>query len=228
MRTVIAGGHGQIALRLATLLENRGDEVVGVVRNPAHRAEVEATGAACVVLDLERATPGELAVVLAGADAVVFAAGAGPGSSAERKDTMDRAGAELLADAAAEAAVRRYLLISAAGVDGEPDPGRGAVWVAYVLAKRASELALQARTDLDWTILRPGRLTDDPGTGRVLLAPPPVERAEVSRDDTAAVLAALLDAPGTAGLTLELRGGTRAGGEQDIAKAVAAVQHARS
>ncbi|MHA6791944.1 SDR family oxidoreductase [Pseudonocardia bannensis] len=206
MRVVIAGGHGQIALRLATLLAGRGDEVMGVVRNPGHVDDVEATGASAVVLDLESATADELATHLGGADAVVFAAGAGPGSGVARKDTVDRAAAELLSDAAAQAGVRRYLLISSTGVDEPPAEGTDEVWAAYLRAKKAAEDAIRA-TDLDWTILRPGRLTDDPGTGRVRLAPPPVDRDEVSRDDTAAVLAALLDAPGTAGQTLELRAG---------------------
>jgi len=219
MRTVIAGGHGKIALRLATLLVSRGDEVVGVVRNPDHRADVEDTGASVVVLDLESATATELATHLAGADAVVFAAGAGPGSGAARKDTVDRAAAELLADAAAQAAVRRYLLVSSTGVDADLDPGSDEVWVAYLRAKRAAEQALRPRTDLDLTILRPGPLTDDPGEGRVRMSTGPLDRRAVTRDDTAAVLAALLAAPGTSGLTLELMGG-----DTPIAEAVAEVQ----
>lgn len=217
MHVVIAGGHGKIALRLATLLAGRGDTVTGVVRNPDHRADVEATGASAVVLDLEAAGVDELAAHLEGADAVVFAAGAGPGSGVARKDTVDRAAAELLADAARRAGVRRYLLVSSTGVDAEPAPGTDEVWAAYLRAKRAAEDALSV-TDLEWTILRPGRLTDDPGTGRVLLAAPPVDRDEVTRDDTAAVLAALLDAPGTAGLTLELRAG-----RDDVLEAVTRV-----
>jgi nucleoside-diphosphate-sugar epimerase len=219
MRTVIAGGHGKIGLRLATLLAGRGDEVVGVVRNPDHREDVEATGATCVVLDLESAGAADLAPHLEGADSVVFAAGAGPNSGAARKDTVDRAAAELLADAAVQAGVRRYLLVSSTGVDAEPAPDRGEVWAAYLVAKKAAEEAIRAHADLDWTILRPGLLTDYPGVGRVLLAPPPVEKGEISRDDTAAVLAALLDTPGTAGMVLELHDG-----DQEIHEAVAAVQ----
>ena len=149
---------------------------------------------------------------------MVFAAGAGPGSGVARKDTVDRAAAVLLADAARLAGVRRYLLVSSTGVDEPPDPehGRGVGGVpAGQEGRRGGDLRA---TDLDWTILRPGRLTDDPGTGRVLLAPPPVERADVTRDDTAAVLAALLDAPGTAGKVLELREG-----DDDVREAVAAV-----
>ena len=180
--------------------------VTGLVRNPDHQAEVEQTGAHPVVLDLEAASLAELADHMVGADAVVFAAGAGPGSGAARKDTVDRAAAVLLADAARQTGVRRYLLVSSTGVDAPPEPGTDEVWAAYLRAKKAAEEAIR-ESDLEWTILRPGALTDDPGTGRVLLAPPPVERGPVTRDDTAAVLAALLDAPGSAGKVLELRAG---------------------
>lgn len=216
MRVVIAGGHGKVALRLAALLAGRGDVVTGVVRNPDHRADLETAGASAVVCDLETATTDELTAHLTGADAVVFAAGAGPGSGIDRKDSVDRAAAVLLAEAATLAGVRRYLLVSATGVDDEPAPGTDEVWAAYLRAKKAAEDAVRA-FDLDWTVLRPGRLTDDPATGRVLLGPPPVQPADVTRDDTAAVLAALLDTPDTSGLTLELRGG-----EDDILEAVTA------
>jgi uncharacterized protein YbjT (DUF2867 family) len=217
VHVVIAGGHGKIALRLAALLAGRGDVVTSVVRNPDHREDVETAGATAVVADLETVSAAELANSLTGADAVVFAAGAGPGSGAARKDSVDRAAAVLLAEAATAAGVRRYLLVSSMGVDAEPAAGTDEVWAAYLRAKKAAEEAVRA-TGLDWTILRPGSLTDDPGTGRVLLAPPPVERGDVTRDDTAATLAALLDAPATAGLVLELREG-----DSDLAEAVASV-----
>jgi uncharacterized protein YbjT (DUF2867 family) len=217
VHVVIAGGHGKIALRLAALLAGRGDVVTSVVRNPDHREDVETAGATAVVADLETVSAAELANSLTGADAVVFAAGAGPGSGAARKDSVDRAAAVLLAEAATAAGVRRYLLVSSMGVDAEPAAGTDEVWAAYMRAKKEAEEAVRA-TGLDWTILRPGSLTDDPGTGRVLLAPPPVERGDVTRDDTAATLAALLDAPATAGLVLELREG-----DSDLAEAVASV-----
>ncbi len=207
MHVVIAGGHGKIGLRLAALLANRGDVVTGVVRNPDHGPDLEKVGAAAAVLDLETADADELAAVLAGADSVVFAAGAGPGSGVDRKETVDRAAAVLLADAARIAGVRRYLLVSSPGVDSPPAPERGEVWGAYIAAKKAAEEAIRSADHLDWTVLRPGSLTDDPGGGRVLLAPPPVALGPVTRDDTAAVLLALLDAPGSAGKVLELREG---------------------
>jgi uncharacterized protein YbjT (DUF2867 family) len=203
---VIAGGHGKIALLLTRQLATRGDRVVGLVRNPDHVADVEEQGAVAVVADLESVSAAELAEHLRPADAVVFAAGAGPGSGAARKDTVDRGAAVLLADAARLAGVRRYLLVSSPNVDNPPAEGTDEVWAAYLRAKKAAEVAV-AETDLDWTILRPGALTDDPPTGEVTLAPPPVGYGEVSRADTATTLVALLDEPGTAGQVLELRAG---------------------
>jgi uncharacterized protein YbjT (DUF2867 family) len=202
MRVVVAGGHGQIALRLERLLAARGDHVVGLVRNPDHVPDLEDVGAAGLVLDLEDASPVDVAAVAKGADAVVFAAGAGPGSGAARKDTVDRAAAALLADAAERTGVRRYLLVSSVGVESAPPPGTDEVFAAYLRAKAAAEADITAR-DLDWTILRPGRLTDDPGTGFVQLERR-VPRGSIPRDDVAAVLVALLDEPASAGLVLEL------------------------
>ncbi|MET8565338.1 SDR family oxidoreductase [Streptomyces flaveolus] len=206
MRIVIAGGHGQIALRLERLLTARGDQAVGLVRRPEQAEDLRAAGAQPVVCDLESASVRQVADHLAGADAVVFAAGAGPRSGAARKETVDRAAAVLLADAAQAAGVRRFLMISGKGVGDEPPLGTDPVFAAYLRAKEQADADLRSREALDWTILRPGRLTDDPGTGRVALAEstPP---GDVTRDDVAAVLLALLDEPGTAGLTLELTGG---------------------
>ena len=206
MRVVIAGGHGKIALLLEHLLAERGDQAVGLVRNPAHIADVQRAGAEAVVCDLEAASAEDVAVLLSGADAVVFAAGAGPGSSAPRKDSVDRGASVLMADAAERAGVRRFVQISSMGAGQPPRPGTDEVWAAYLTAKTAAEDDLRAR-DLDWTILRPGRLTDAPPTGRIRLAPPPVPRDTVSRADVAAVIAALLDNPSTRRQTLELVGG---------------------
>ncbi|MBB1262406.1 NAD(P)H-binding protein [Streptomyces alkaliterrae] len=212
MHTVIAGGAGQIATRLERLLADRGDTAHGLIRDtgPSERSEkadaVRAAGAEPVVCDLESADVDEVADLLRGADAAVFAAGAGPGSGAARKETVDRAAAELFAEAAARAGVRRLLIVSAMRVDEEPPPGTDPVFAAYLRAKGAADAAIRARDDLDWTILRPGRLTNTPGTGRVHLAEH-TGRADVSRDDVAAVLLALLDEPATARRTLELVAG---------------------
>ncbi|MFI9026697.1 SDR family oxidoreductase [Streptomyces sp. NPDC053560] len=206
MRIVIAGGHGQIALRLERLLAARGDEVAGIVRRPEQAGDLLAAGAEPVVCDLEKASAGEVARHLDGADAAVFAAGAGPGSGEDRKETVDRDAAKLFANAAEAAGVRRFVVISAMGADHEPPEGTDPVFAAYLRAKGAADADVRARTALDWTILRPGRLTNDPGTGSVRLAES-TGRGEVSRDDVAAVLVALLDEPATSGRTLELIGG---------------------
>jgi uncharacterized protein YbjT (DUF2867 family) len=215
MRVVIAGGHGKIALRLERLLAARGDEVVGIIRNPAQAADLAEQGATALILDLEKADVDSLAPELAGADAAVFAAGAGPGSGAARKDTVDRAAAGLLVAAAETAGVRRYLLISSMGASDAPPAGTDEVFAAYLRAKAASEKTLR-ESDLDWTILRPGRLTDEPGSGMVRLARS-VRRGSVSRDDVAAVLVALLDEPRAIGQTLEV-----VAGDMPVAEAVVA------
>jgi uncharacterized protein YbjT (DUF2867 family) len=206
MRVVIAGGHGKIALLLERLLAGRGDQAVGLVRNPGHVADVQQAGAEAVVCDLESAAADEVAGLLTGADAVVFAAGAGPGSGAARKDSVDRAASVLMADAAGQAGVGRFVQISSMGAGQPPQPGSDEVWAAYITAKTAAEDDLRSRA-LDWIILRPGGLTDAPATGRVRLAPPPVPRGTVPRADVAAVIAALLDEPGTRHQTLELVSG---------------------
>jgi nucleoside-diphosphate-sugar epimerase len=206
MRIVIAGGHGQIALRLARLLHARGDEVKGLIRRPEQIGDVRAAGAEPVVCDLESAAAEDVARHLEGADAAVFAAGAGPGSGAARKDTVDRAAATLFADAAEAAGVRRFVVVSAMGVDGEPPEGTEPVFAAYLRAKGAADADVRSRRGLDWTILRPGRLVNDPGTGLVRLGES-TGRGDVTRDDVAAVLVALLDEPRTARRTLELVGG---------------------
>ena len=201
MRVVVAGGHGQIGRRLLRLLADGGHGAVGLVRNPDHVADLEALGAEAVVADLEG--DADVAAAIEGADAVVFAAGAGPGSGAERKLTMDLGGALKLIDAAKAAGVRRYLMISAMGTD---NPAAGGPMQPYLEAKAGADAALRA-SGLDWTILKPGRLTDDPGTGNVALAESLGRRGEVSRDDVAAVLAAALQEPATDGRELELLAG---------------------
>jgi uncharacterized protein YbjT (DUF2867 family) len=214
---VIVGGHGQIALRLARLLD--GQVVGGLIRNPEHAHDLTAAGATPVVCDLEQASVDEVTEQLRGADVVVFAAGAGPRSGIPRKDTVDRAASVLCARAAQQAGVRRFLQVSSMGVDTVGMSGPGDVFGAYLMAKKAAEEDLRAR-DLDWTIVRPGGLTNDPGTGLVRLAPPPIDRGRVSRDDVAAVLRGLLDAPHTAGMTLEL-----IAGETPIPQAIAELEH---
>lgn len=207
MRTVIAGGHGKIALRLERLLAARGDEVAGIIRREEQADDLRAAGAEPLVCDLESADEADVARLLEGSDAAVFAAGAGPGSGTDRKETVDRAAAVLFADAAERAGVARYLIVSSMGADAAAPDGSDPAFGAYLRAKGAADDDLRRRSGLAWTILRPGRLLDDPGTGLVRLTQGSAGRGAVPRDDVAAVLAALLDAPGTAWMTLDLVSG---------------------
>ena len=179
--------------RLLRVLAQSGHRARGLIRNPDHAADLEELGAEAVVCDLE--ADDDVSGAVEGADAVVFAAGAGPGSGAERKKTMDLGGAVKLIDAAKANGIRRYVMVSSVGAD---DPSRGGEQMRpYLEAKHDADVALE-QAGLDHTIVRPGRLTDDPGTGRVA-AGPEVQRAEIPRDDVAAVLAAVLENDGTIG-----------------------------
>jgi uncharacterized protein YbjT (DUF2867 family) len=199
----IAGGHGQIALRLTELLSRRGETVVGLIRNPDHAADVRARGGEPVVCDLETADVADIAAAIEGASAVVFAAGAGAGSGAERKLTMDRDGAIKLLQAAVQVGAPRYVIVSAVGA--ENPPAGDEVFQVYLRAKAEADRAVQD-SDREWTVVRPGGLTDEPGTGRVRVDLDPF-RGEVSRDDVASLLDALLHDPRAAGVTLYVNGG---------------------
>jgi uncharacterized protein YbjT (DUF2867 family) len=185
----IAGGHGKIALQLTRRLSARGESVVALIRKPEHAGDIRAAGGQPEVCDLEQAGVPEISSAIAGASAVVFAAGAGPGSDAGRKLTVDRDGAIKLLQAALAADVSRYAMISSVGAENPPDGDD--VFSVYLRAKAQADAALQA-SELEWTIIRPGRLTDEPGTGRVRIDLEPF-RGEVPRADVAAVLDELLE-----------------------------------
>jgi uncharacterized protein YbjT (DUF2867 family) len=202
MDVLVAGGHGKIALRLLRLLAAEGHRARGLIRKPGQAADLEALGAVAVLGDLE--ADASLAGYVEGADAVVFAAGAGPGSGPERKRTVDLGGAVKLADAALAVGVRRYVMISSIGAD-RPDAASGGMR-PYLEAKAEADRYLMA-SGLAYTIVRPGSLTDDPGTGRVRLSTELGGRGDVPRDDVAAVIARVLDAPNTIGVTFEVFGG---------------------
>jgi uncharacterized protein YbjT (DUF2867 family) len=205
MRVVIAGGHGQIALHLERLLAARGDVPVGIIRNADHATDLLKIGAVPVVLDLEHSTVDQVADALNGADAVVFAAGAGPGSGAARKETVDRDAAILLADAAGAAGVGRYVMVSAYGADNY-DPNSTEVFQVYLRAKAQADADLRGR-DLDWTVVRPGGLTNSPATGRVSLGES-IAGGSISREDVAQVLLHVLDSPMTAARQFQVIGGS--------------------
>ena len=204
MLVAIAGAHGKIAMRLAARLAAGGDSVIGLIRNPDHAVEVQATGAEPVVCDLEQASVEEIAGAVRRADAVVFAAGAGPGSGAERKLAMDRDGAIKLLDATARRATP-YVIVSSVGAENPPPEEDDDVFSVYLRAKAGADAAVEA-SDRDWTIVRPGRLTDEPGTGRVRIDTTPF-RGDVPRDDVAEVLAAVLHDPRANHRILYVNGG---------------------
>jgi uncharacterized protein YbjT (DUF2867 family) len=196
MDVVIAGGHGKVAMRLTRLLSERGDRVRSLIRNPGHVADVEAAGGEPVIRDME--AEDDLSTSVAGADAVVFAAGAGPGSGPERKRTVDYGAAVKLIDAARKTGVTRYVIVSSIGAD-DPSSAGGQMG-PYLHAKHDADAAL-SESGLAYTIVRPGSLTEDPGTGRVTVTGDMSARGPVPRDDVAAVLAAVLADDSTVGKT---------------------------
>lgn len=203
MRVFIAGANGQVAGHLVPLLVEAGHEVVGGVRNPKHVETLDAAGAGGVVVDLE-GDPGAIHAALEGCDAVVFAAGAGPGSGAARKITVDLEGAVKLIEAAEQHGLRRFVMISAMAAD-DPDEGPDALQ-PYLVAKGGADARLR-RATVPWTIVRPGRLTGDPPSGSVEVAAALGRRGDVPRADVAAVIAAVLERPALIGHTFEVLAG---------------------
>ncbi len=200
MVVAIAGGHGKIALLLTTLLAERGDRVLSLIRNEDHAPHVEAAGGEPVLVDLENSEPEEMAQAIADADAVVFAAGAGPSSGAARKETVDYGAAIRMIEVARLANAPRYVMVSAISADADHEGDD--VYDVYIRAKGRADDEL-AESGLDFTIVRPGGLTDSEPTGRVKLGDS-VGREEISRADVASVLAAVLADPATIGYTFEL------------------------
>ena len=200
MRVVIAGGHGQIAQRLERLLRDNGDEARALIRNPDHSDDVRDCGAEPYVLDLEGADEAETAKAVEGMDAVVFAAGAGPGSGPERKLTMDYGGAAKLIAAALANDVPRFVMVSSQNAN--PDAEGDDTFAVYLRAKGKADEELK-NSGLDYTIVRPTHLTNEPGAGTVQVAEQ-VARGDVSRDDVAAVLFHALMQPATVGKTFEV------------------------
>ena len=204
-RIAIVGGHGKIARLLIPLLVDAGHQPVALVRNPDYSAELEALGAEVGILDIEQDGAEAFAEAFTGADAVVFAAGGGPDGNIERKRTVDLGGSLKSIEGATAAGVTRFVQISAIAVDQPVADDAGDVWKAYVAAKRDADIALRD-SELDWTIIRPGGLTDDEPTGLVTLAET-VDRAQVPRADVAAVIVAVLDEPATINRQWELVSG---------------------
>ena len=201
-RIAVIGGHGNVALQLARILTDRGDEVSSLFRNPDHSDDVAATGARPVVADIERLDTDALAGLLAGHDAVVFSAGAGGGNPA-RTYAVDRDAATRVIDAAARAGVRRFVMVSYFGAGLDHGVPQGDSFFPYAEAKAAADAHLRA-SDLDWTMLGPGRLTLEPATGHIAVGK---GKGEVSRADVALVVAAALQDNSTIGRTIEFNNG---------------------
>ena len=210
----IVGGNGQIARLLHPLLVARGHTPVALVRSESHRNRLEAVGAAVRLLDIEKATAGDFAAAFEDADAVVFLAGGGPDGNIERKRTVDLEGSLKSIQGAQQAGIGRFVQVSAINVDVPVPDDASPVWRAYVEAKRDADAALRD-SGLEWTIIRPGMLTDDDGTGLVELGQD-VARAEIPRADVAAVLAEVLDSGTGIGAQWNL-----VSGETPVADAVA-------
>ncbi len=199
MDVLVAGGHGQIGRRLLRLLAHRGHTARGLIRNVAHVGDLEADGAHPVLCDLEH---DDVRPHVGGAEAIVFTAGAGPGSGPERKRTVDLGGALKCIGAAQELGVDRFLMVSSMGTRDFEHAGP---MRAYLEAKADADTALET-SGLDWTIVRPGRLTDAPGSGTVELAPA-LPRGEIPRDDVALVLYHCLGAENTVRAQFDLVAG---------------------
>src|SRR5215211_8238899 len=199
MEVLVIGGHGQVGLRLLRLLARNGHRSRGVIRKAEQARDLEAAGAEAVLCDLERGD--DLRPHIGAADAIVFAAGAGPGSGPERKRTVDYGAAVKLIEAARELGVARYVMVSSMGtfdIEQAPEAMR-----PYFQAKRDADDALEA-SGLDWTIVRPGHLTEEPGTGRVDAARALGRGGDVPREDVAAVIVECLDQPSTIRVGFEL------------------------
>ena len=206
MLVVIAGGHGKIAMQLTRMLDERGDRVRSLIRNPDHSDDVVDAGAEAVLCDLETDDSERIARAVDKADAIVFAAGAGPDSGPERKETVDYGGAAKLIEAAKHNDIPRFVIISSMGADADRE-GDGDFDV-YLRAKGRADAEL-AESGLTYTVIRPGGLTDAPGTGRVF-ASGSGERAQISREDVAAVIAAVLREPAAEDETFEVVSGQTA------------------
>jgi uncharacterized protein YbjT (DUF2867 family) len=211
MYVVVVGGHGKVAMRLLKLLAGRGDRALGIVRKPEHVADLEQIGAEGAVVDIEVAEASELAEAIDGADAVVFAAGAGPGSGPERKQTVDFGGAVKLIEACKAKGIERYLIVSSIGAHERP---QGDGFAIYLRAKHDADQAL-IESGLDYSIVRPGSLTDDPGTGKIQASTEMGGHGDIPRDDVASSLAATLMEPNTVGKAFEIFEG-----DTDIAEAL--------
>lgn len=198
-RIAIVGGHGKIALRTAAILATDGHEVTSLIRSSEQASDIEDVGARASIVDLESASHGELTEVFRDHDAVVFSAGSG-GGGAERTYAVDRDAAIRTMDASKAAGVDRYVMVSYLGAGPDHGVPEDDSFYAYAESKAEADTHLKG-TDLDWTILGPSMLSDDPETGSIQVDPS--ESGSVSRDNVAQVIAAVLATPSTVRRTIE-------------------------
>ncbi len=203
MKILVAGAAGKIGKRLTRLLVERGHDSRGMARKGEQLEELEGMGAEPFRLDLENDSDEEVSEAVRGCDAIVFTAGAGPGSGAARKETMDYGGAVKLIEAAGRENVRRYVIVSSMGY---ADPGGRGEMEQYLLAKLKADVAVQT-SDLDYTIIRPGRLTDDDGTGSIDAAPQLGRYGDIPREDVAAAIVEALELENTKRRAIEILSG---------------------
>lgn len=199
MRVLVVGANGNTGTRVVHLLKQGPHEPVAMIRHGDHEPKFDAMKTETVRGDLEQ--PVDHAV--AGCDAVVFTAGARSRTPPEKTRDVDRDGAIRTIDAAAAAGARRFVMLSAMGADPESDGDRLA---HFFRAKGAADEHLRA-SGLDYTIVRPGRLSNRPAAGRIDAGPALGRKGELSRVDLAEVLVACLDLDNTVGKTFELVAG---------------------
>ncbi|MBI9116208.1 SDR family oxidoreductase [Sanguibacter suaedae] len=200
----IVGGHGKVALRLTPLLTGAGHDVTSIIRKPEQAPDVEALGARAAIADVAAMSTEEIAGILSGHTAVVWAAGAGGGSE-ERTYAIDRDAAIRSIDAAVAAGVPRYVMLSYKGAGPDHGVPSDNSFHAYAESKAAADEHLRG-SQLAWTIVGPSALTDDDGTGRIEVGGD-LESTEVSRDDVAQVIASVVGRPSTVGRFIEFNNG---------------------
>lgn len=203
MKIAIAGGHGKVALIMTRLLKDRGEQPRSLIRDASQAEDVIRAGGEPVVTDLEKSTDEELDEALIDCEAIVFAAGAGPGSGPERKETVDYGGAVRLIESAQRRGIKRYVMLSSVGADAEKQGDEA--FDVYLRAKGRADRKL-AESGLDFTVVRPVSLTDHLGTGLISTGGDSMQ-PEVPREDVAETLAEVLERDDLVGVTFTFGSG---------------------
>jgi nucleoside-diphosphate-sugar epimerase len=240
--TLIYGGSGKVALALTRILTSSSPphRVLNITRSTSHNPAIQAAGGEPLIASIEEASAHTMALVIRehGVTNVVWSAGAGGKGGPERTDRVDREGAIHSFEAAAEAGVKRFVMVSAVDVrdrsKGTPEwyseeskkrsEGSWGAIGTYYKAKLAADIELvtgNQKRGLKYTIVRPSALKDDKGTGKIEAGKVEIS-SPISREDVAAVLAEVLEDDSTAGLAFDI-----VGGNTPIAEAVKNVAEKR-